>query len=89
MQVIEKDLISKKRVMVLDPTGRPWPVKLDLMEDGCLNMTDGWADFCRGNKIVAGDTFIVEFVQQTVLRVHIFRAGAGIESTMPRSSYKD
>ncbi|XP_023914212.1 B3 domain-containing protein LOC_Os12g40080 [Quercus suber] len=77
---IEKDLISKKRVMLLDPTGSPWPIRLDLVADGFLNMTNGWPDFCRGNKIGAGDTFIFEFVTQTVMQVHIFRAGAKKEA---------
>lgn len=77
---IEKDLISKKRAMLLDPTGSPWPVRLDLVADGFLNMTNGWPDFCRGNKIGAGDTFIFEFVTQTVMQVHIFRAGAKKEA---------
>lgn len=77
---IEKDLISKKRAMLLDPSGSPWPVRLDLVAEGFLNMTSGWPDFCRGNKVGAGDTFIFEFVTQTVLQVHIFRAGAKKEA---------
>ncbi|XP_075670925.1 B3 domain-containing protein REM10-like [Castanea sativa] len=77
---IEKDLSSKKRAMLLDPSGSPWPVRLDLVADGFLNMTSGWPDFCRGNKVGAGDTFIFEFVTQTVMQVHIFRAGAKKEA---------
>ena len=40
-------------------------------------MSTGWGECCKANKVVIGDTVVFEFVQQTVLRLHVFRKGVG------------
>ncbi|XP_044511039.1 B3 domain-containing protein Os01g0723500-like isoform X2 [Mangifera indica] len=72
--VREKNLMTKKMVMLLDPNGRSWPVKLYPARDGRLYLSKGWFDFCRGNKIATGDTLVFEITQETAMQVHVFRA---------------
>lgn len=69
----EKKLMTVSSVMLKDPGGRSWPVKLNRTGDGRVNMTHGWVDFWKANQIAVGDTLIFEFMMPTVLQVHIFR----------------
>lgn len=70
----ERNLMTKKMVMLKDPNGRSWLVILSIATDGRLNMTNGWLDFWRGNNIAIGDTLVFEITQKTAMQVHIFRA---------------
>ncbi|KAK6939542.1 B3 DNA binding domain [Dillenia turbinata] len=75
----EKHLFKKRSIFIQDPTGKQWPIKLVVREDGSFHMTSGWAKFVRASGIKNGDTFIFEFASgmNTLLHAHIFQAKRG------------
>lgn len=73
--VKEKGLSNEESVLLEDVIGRSWPVRISLQRDHRLLMRKGLCDFCRANQIETGNTLIFEFIQPTVLKVHIFPVG--------------
>ncbi|KAF6177077.1 hypothetical protein GIB67_015952, partial [Kingdonia uniflora] len=71
------DLKSKESVMLKDPHGESWPVKINICGDGRLNFAEGWKSFWNGNRLAEGDTCQFEFMQgdDNPVKVDIFRAG--------------
>ncbi|KAL6283601.1 hypothetical protein ACE6H2_014530 [Prunus campanulata] len=78
---VAEGLIGKERVMLKDPNGRSWNVKLRLDEKehhgGRLLMTQGLVACWQANNISLGDTIVFELVKRSEMEVHIFRTGAG------------
>ncbi|CAB4277744.1 unnamed protein product [Prunus armeniaca] len=75
---VTEGLLSKKSMMIQDPTGRSWPVKLRVrgkLSSCRVNMSTGLLDCCNANQIIPGDTAIFEFVKPSLAQVHIFRVG--------------
>ncbi|VVA29260.1 Hypothetical predicted protein [Prunus dulcis] len=75
---VTEGLLSKKSMMIHDPTGRSWPVKLRVRGkvSSCrVNMSTGLVDCCNANQIIPGDTAIFEFVKPSLAQIHIFRVG--------------
>ncbi|PRQ31215.1 putative transcription factor B3-Domain family [Rosa chinensis] len=60
---ITEGLMHKKTVEIQDPTGRSWPTKLvtvtskqqNRWSNDRLDMSTGWSECCKANKISAGD----------------------------------
>ncbi|KAL6205759.1 hypothetical protein ACLB2K_023011 [Fragaria x ananassa] len=73
--VVSKGLKSKNTVEIEDSTGRLWPAKL--VKGNYVSMSTGWGECSKANNIVVGDTVVFEFVQQTVMRLHVFKKGLG------------
>ncbi|CAB4308161.1 unnamed protein product [Prunus armeniaca] len=75
---VTEGLLSRKSMMIQDPTGRSWPVKLRVrgkLSSCRVNMSTGLLDCCNANQIIPGDTAIFEFVKPSLAQVHIFRVG--------------
>lgn len=71
---VEQGLMNKKQVVLKDPSGKGWTIKLRIRDyDGRLDLKERWAEFCRANKIVTGNTLIFEFTKPNVMQVHVFR----------------
>lgn len=66
------DLRDRQSMLICDPKGKFWPVKLIHAQDRC-EFGSGWRDFWDGNNLEDGDRCIFEFVE-SVIRVHIIRA---------------
>ncbi|KAF6177060.1 hypothetical protein GIB67_015935, partial [Kingdonia uniflora] len=45
----ESNLVTKESAMLQDPKGRLWPVKINLWENGNVNLGRGWKDFWKAN----------------------------------------
>ncbi|KAL6283593.1 hypothetical protein ACE6H2_014522 [Prunus campanulata] len=75
---VTEGLLSKKSMMIQDPTGRSWPVKLRVrgkLSSCRVVMSTGLVDCCNANQIIPGDTAIFEFVKPSLAQIHIFRVG--------------
>ncbi|BFG39941.1 hypothetical protein CerSpe_262150 [Prunus speciosa] len=74
---VAEGLIGKERVMLKNPNGRSWNVKLRLRENGgCLLMTQGLVACWQANNISLRDTIVFELVKRSEMEIHIFRTGA-------------
>ncbi|XP_010245898.1 PREDICTED: putative B3 domain-containing protein Os03g0621600 isoform X2 [Nelumbo nucifera] len=70
-------LASKvKMVLLWDPQGRPWPVKVCFRRDGRVVLSDGWGEFSKANRLLEGDACSFEFCHGigNSICVNIFRA---------------
>lgn len=75
---VTEGLLSKKSMMIQDPTGRSWPVKLRVrgkLSSCRVDVSTGLLDCRNANQIIPGDTAIFEFVKPSLAQVHIFRVG--------------
>ncbi|OVA05170.1 B3 DNA binding domain [Macleaya cordata] len=73
---IENGLETKRSIVLQDPEGRSWPVIISRRPDGRIDMTNGWPQFWKGNRLEVGDTCLFEFLNQSKgnkLSVRIFR----------------
>lgn len=78
--VISEGLMSMGTVMLRNESGRSWCAKVILRPKSSfhrMELTTGWAEFCNANQISVGDTVIFEFVKQSVIQIHVFRAVRG------------
>lgn len=71
-------MIWKKSTLVRDPEGRVWPVKVCLRSKGKIEMSSGWSDFVKANKLGKGDTCSFQCTDATchVIQVEILRRAA-------------
>ncbi|KAM1057524.1 hypothetical protein ACFX1X_031137 [Malus domestica] len=77
---ISEGLMSMGTVMLRNESGRTWCAKVILRPKSSfhrMELTTGWAGFCNANQISVGDTVIFEFVKQSVIQIHVFRAVRG------------
>ncbi|XP_034689675.1 B3 domain-containing protein Os01g0723500-like [Vitis riparia] len=67
-----------KSTLVRDPEGRVWPVKVCLRSKGKIEMSSGWSDFVKANKLGKGDTCSFQCTDATchVIQVEILRRAA-------------
>ncbi|RVW57618.1 Transposon Tf2-11 polyprotein [Vitis vinifera] len=74
----ETGMIWKKSTLVRDPEGRVWPVKVCLRSKGKIEMSSGWSDFVKANKLGKGDTCSFQCTDATchVIQVEILRRAA-------------
>ncbi|CAB4277482.1 unnamed protein product [Prunus armeniaca] len=75
---VTEGLLSKKSMMIQDPTGRSWPVKLRVrgkLSSCHVDMSTVLLECCNANQIIPGDTTIFEFVKPSLAQIHIFRVG--------------
>ncbi|XP_042511624.1 putative B3 domain-containing protein Os03g0621600 [Macadamia integrifolia] len=54
----ETGLVGKERILLWNPQGRSWPMRLHLKKDGRGQITTGWNDFCKENNLVNGDAIV-------------------------------
>ncbi|CAM8998639.1 unnamed protein product [Rhodiola kirilowii] len=73
---VEKDLHSKSQLVVRDPTGNTWFMKLSKAEDGSVSLTGKWRKFYEDFKLKEGDTCTVEFTYNRIVHVHISASGS-------------
>ncbi|TQE04932.1 hypothetical protein C1H46_009403 [Malus baccata] len=77
---ISEGLVSMGTVMLRNESGRSWCAKVILRPKSSfhrMELTTGWAEFCKANQISVGDTVIFEFVKQSLIQIHVFRAVRG------------
>ncbi|XP_010908022.1 B3 domain-containing protein At3g17010 [Elaeis guineensis] len=73
--VREFGLTGKQLVILRDPVGSSWPVRIASWRSGRMVFATGWSDFYKGNCLEDGDVCVFEFVQNaSLIHVHIFRA---------------
>lgn len=69
------NLDLKKVIVLWDPLGTPWSVKLAFWKDGRCLLSTGWNDLYKRNGLKEGDVCVMEFVEGgTAINVHFFRA---------------
>ncbi|KAM1474814.1 hypothetical protein ACFX2I_030782 [Malus domestica] len=76
---VAEGLMYKNTVTLQDPAGRSWLIQLRIRRPSStdhLDISTGWTDCVKANRISPGDTMIFEFVNQGLMRVHIFKKGA-------------
>ncbi|KAM5558805.1 putative B3 domain-containing protein [Rosa sericea] len=76
--VIAAGLMNNKTIMLQDPTGRPWSIKLNETTRGRMRM-EGWCNVCKENQISFGDTLVIEVVKHSVLQLHVYKVGAALD----------
>ncbi|KAF9608833.1 hypothetical protein IFM89_011871 [Coptis chinensis] len=77
---IANGLKEKDSIVLLDPCGRSWPVKI-IKRDVRIEMGAGWSDFCISNRLNTSDTCRFTLVEgsDNFIRVDILRtSSAGI-----------
>ncbi|KAF6177090.1 hypothetical protein GIB67_015965 [Kingdonia uniflora] len=80
----ELNLKRKVNVMLNDPHGKSWAVKIAIRRNGRLDLGYGWLDFWNANKLAVGDTCVFKFLQtkDDRVKVDIFR---GVKSPLASS----
>lgn len=77
-------------MILRDPVGSLWPVKVACRRDGRVVLGTGWADFLRGNCLGEGDICVFEFVREiNEIHVHIFRVKDDTEELVGKSGVED
>ncbi|XP_077218651.1 B3 domain-containing protein Os01g0723500-like isoform X2 [Tasmannia lanceolata] len=75
---------KRVNIILLDPKGKVWEVKLVVYNGNRYCICGGWTAFSRGNNLEEGDSCIFELVGNLKMHVHIFRWAkenkAGIKS---------
>lgn len=74
---VRSNNLGKKTSLILrDPGGREWPVKLSVEDIGgirtYLRMCGGWHDFYSSNSLKDGDTCVFELIPSLVTHTIIF-----------------
>ncbi|CAI9752819.1 unnamed protein product [Fraxinus pennsylvanica] len=72
----ETELVYKKAVVLEDPQGRYWPVALHWPKARWfkLEMTTGWSELRKANRLAFGDTCSFEFIpSKNVIRVTVIK----------------
>ena len=67
--------MSNETVMLQDPAGKPWPVRLTKTTKGLLRMKY-WYKCCEENQITFGDILMIEVVKRSVFQLHVYKEGA-------------
>jgi len=65
-----------KQIHIGNSEGTFWEVQVNCFKNQTrryANLTKGWVNFVRDNKLMRGDTCIFELEEDFHLRVHIFR----------------
>ncbi|KAI3844495.1 hypothetical protein MKW92_036506 [Papaver armeniacum] len=63
--VIRYQLNTENTLVLQDPEGKLWPVKISLRKDGRIDMGKGWYNFSVGNRLSEGDACLFEFHNYT------------------------
>ncbi|KAI3901844.1 hypothetical protein MKW92_031252 [Papaver armeniacum] len=63
--VIRYQLNTENTLVLQDPEGKLWPVKISLRKDGRIDMGKGWYNFSIGNRLSEGDACLFEFHNYT------------------------
>ncbi|GAB4839376.1 hypothetical protein Ancab_028900 [Ancistrocladus abbreviatus] len=71
--VAEKELRKKKNMVLRDPKGNLWQVRIAQRLDGRVDIAKGWKDFLSGNAIEVGDTLSFEFLSDNLMQIHMQR----------------
>ncbi|KAI3895759.1 hypothetical protein MKW98_025550 [Papaver atlanticum] len=58
-------LNTENTLVLQDPEGKLWPVKISLRKDGRIDMGKGWYHFSIGNRLSEGDACLFEFHNYT------------------------
>lgn len=72
---------TKDSVLLHDPKGKTWRVKVISMKDGRTILGSGWAALARANGLLEGNVCGLECIigkgrgKRRVLKVHIFHTG--------------
>ncbi|KAL2499741.1 B3 domain-containing protein REM5 [Abeliophyllum distichum] len=72
----ETGLVYKRAVVLEDTQGRYWPVALDKAKTTWfrLDMTTGWSEFRKENRLDYGDTCLLEFIPtKNVIRATVIK----------------
>lgn len=81
------NLDEKDSIVVRDPRGTAWSVKLSTWRDGRRCLSSGWSHLYRKNNLKEGDACVLEFVQGgTAINIHIFRADERSAKSIPDPS---
>ncbi|KAF8405106.1 hypothetical protein HHK36_010004 [Tetracentron sinense] len=67
-------------MILRDPSGKSWSVRVSVWKDGRVWISRGWAPFCKENNLGKDDKCICEFIrgrgiEGTIIQMHILRAG--------------
>ncbi|ONK64860.1 uncharacterized protein A4U43_C07F30730 [Asparagus officinalis] len=69
------NLKVKNSIVLVDPRGTSWSVKISTWGSGRQCLTSGWNSLYKKNRLKEGDACVFEFVHGgAVVNVHIFRA---------------
>ncbi|XP_077218855.1 B3 domain-containing protein Os01g0723500-like [Tasmannia lanceolata] len=64
---------KRVNIILLDPKGKAWEVKLLVYNSNKYSISRGWTAFARGNNLEEGDSCIFELVGKLKMSVHILR----------------
>lgn len=59
--------------IILQHSGRSWPVKFCVNDKQPPRFTSGWGDFVKDNAIKLGEVCVFELIESNVMKVSIFR----------------
>ncbi|ONK64859.1 uncharacterized protein A4U43_C07F30720 [Asparagus officinalis] len=80
------NLDVKNSIVLQDPRGTSWSIKLSTWGDGHLRLTSGWSRFYNKNHLKEGDACVLELVQGgATINVHIFRSAEYRTKSIPQS----
>ncbi|XP_012079139.1 B3 domain-containing protein Os01g0723500 isoform X2 [Jatropha curcas] len=84
-------LVSKEEIVMKDPKGRSWPVKVNILvvQRGCqVRFGLGWSQFYGANELATGDTCVFHFIAEkgNLIEVEIHKEGVRGVRTGPAKS---
>ncbi|KAI3946040.1 hypothetical protein MKX01_024796 [Papaver californicum] len=97
VMVRKYQLNTENSLVLQDPKGKLWPVKISLRKDGRIDIGKGWVKFSLGNRLSEGDGCLFDFLNYTkgnnTLNVRIIKKldfekqGVSLISTKKRIQY--
>ncbi|XP_050383111.1 LOW QUALITY PROTEIN: B3 domain-containing protein REM5-like [Argentina anserina] len=71
-------LMSDQTIMLQDPAGSPWFVKLHDAKRGRMRM-EGWCKCCEANQISVGDNLPIEIVKHSVFQLYVYKGSEALD----------